>query len=154
MILSVSRRTDIPNYYFEWFVNRLKEGFVYVRNPMNVHQISKIDLSPQLVDCIVFWTKNPLPMLDKINDLQSYSYYFQFTLTGYGKDIEPNLPDKFLKTSINIFLLSGKLRCRWRSCRYIPGKCHWRHHRTPLLQTGKTVHCAGASNPPADSCSM
>ena len=88
MILSVSRRTDIPNYYFEWFVNRLKEGFVYVRNPMNVHQISKIDLSPQLVDCIVFWTKNPLPMLDKINDLQSYSYYFQFTLTGYDKYIQ------------------------------------------------------------------
>lgn len=51
MILSVSRRTDIPNYYSEWFVNRIKEGFLYVRNPMNAHQVSKINLSPQLVDC-------------------------------------------------------------------------------------------------------
>lgn len=109
MILSVSRRTDIPNYYSEWFVNRMKEGFLYVRNPMNVHQISKIDLSPQLVDCIVFWTKNPLPMLNKISDLQGYSYYFQFTLTGYGKDIEPNLPDK-RKILIDVFRnLSSKI---------------------------------------------
>lgn len=117
MILSVSRRTDIPNYYFEWFVNRLKEGFVYVRNPMNVHQISKIDLSPQLVDCIVFWTKNPLPMLDKINDLQSYSYYFQFTLTGYGKDIEPNLPDKrkiLIDVFRNLSLKIGREKMIWR----------------------------------------
>ena len=50
MILSVSRRTDIPNYYSEWFYNRIKEGFVYVQNPMNAHQISKIDLSPDVVD--------------------------------------------------------------------------------------------------------
>lgn len=49
MILSVSRRTDIPNYYSEWFFNRIKEGFVYVRNPMNVHQVSKIDITPEVV---------------------------------------------------------------------------------------------------------
>ena len=61
MILSVSRRTDIPNYYSEWFFNRIKEGFVYVRNPMNVHQVSRIDITPEMVDCIVFWTKNPEP---------------------------------------------------------------------------------------------
>lgn len=59
MILSASRRTDIPNYYSEWFYNRIKEGFAYVRNPMNPHQVSRIDLSPEVVDCIVFWTKNP-----------------------------------------------------------------------------------------------
>ena len=94
MILSVSRRTDIPNYYSEWFINRIKEGYLYVRNPMNIHQVSKIDLSPQTVDCIVFWTKNPLPMMDKLDQLKEYNYYFQFTLTSYGKDIEPNLPDK------------------------------------------------------------
>lgn len=51
MILSASRRTDIPNYYSEWFMNRIREGYVYVRNPMNARQISKIDLSPQVVDC-------------------------------------------------------------------------------------------------------
>ena len=94
MILSVSRRTDIPNYYSEWFYNRMQEGFLYVRNPMNVHQISRIDLSPVIVDCIVFWTKNPAGMLERLDELKKYQYYFQFTLTGYGKDVEPGLPDK------------------------------------------------------------
>ena len=98
MILSVSRRTDIPNYYSEWFFNRLKEGFLYVRNPMNFHQISEIKISPDVVDCIVFWTKNPLPMMERLDELEAYNYYFQFTLTGYGNDVERNLPNK--KTSV------------------------------------------------------
>lgn len=76
MILSVSRRTDIPNYYSEWFMNRIREGYLYVRNPMNAHQISRVDLSPELVDCIVFWTKNPEPMLFRLQELDAYSYYF------------------------------------------------------------------------------
>lgn len=94
MILSASRRTDIPTYYNEWLFNRIKEGFVYVRNPMNIHQISKISLSPDVVDGIVFWTKNPVPMLDKLYNLQDYAYYFQFTVNSYGKDIEANIPSK------------------------------------------------------------
>ena len=117
MILSVSRRTDVPNYYSDWFINRLKEGFLYVRNPMNIHQISRINLSPEVIDCIVFWTKNPANMLGKLEYLQDYAYYFQFTLTGYGRDIEPNLPDKrkelipaFQKLSEKI----GKEKVIWR----------------------------------------
>lgn len=94
MILSVSRRTDIPNYYSEWFFNRIKAGFVYVRNPMNARQVSRIDITPEVVDCIVFWTKNPEPMLNRLDELASYDYYFQFTLTGYGKDIECSVPHK------------------------------------------------------------
>lgn len=94
MILSASRRTDIPNYYSDWFFNRIKEGFLYVRNPMNIHQVSEIRLSPELVDCIVFWTKNPEPMLNRLDELKDYKYYFQFTLTGYGTDIENNVPHK------------------------------------------------------------
>ena len=94
MILSVSRRTDIPNYYADWFYNRIKEGFLYVKNPMNPHQVSRIELSPELVDCIVFWTKNPEPMMARLHELDDYAYYFQFTLTGYGRDIEPNVPHK------------------------------------------------------------
>lgn len=94
MILSVSRRTDIPSYYAEWFYNRIKEGFVCVRNPMNLHQVSEIRLTPDVVDCIVFWTKNPLLMMEKLDELRAYPYYFQFTLTGYGNDVEANLPDK------------------------------------------------------------
>lgn len=59
MILSVSRRTDVPNYYSDWFINRIKEGFLYVRNPMNPQQVSRIELSYDVVDCIVFGRKIP-----------------------------------------------------------------------------------------------
>ena len=89
MILSVSRRTDIPNYYSEWFFNRINEGFLYVRNPMNFHQISEIKISPDVVDCIVFWTKNPLPMMRRLDELkendiikihyQNKDYFYQVT---------------------------------------------------------------------------
>lgn len=117
MIISASRRTDIPTWYSEWFCRRIKEGFLYVRNPMNYHQISRIDLSPDIVDCIVFWTKNPIPMLGRLDELKDYMYYFQFTLTGYGKDIEKNLPDKKLELIPAFQTLSGKIgpeRVIWR----------------------------------------
>ncbi len=94
MILSASRRTDIPNYYSEWLARRLRAGFLCVRNPMNFRQVSRIALNPNVIDCIVFWTKNPAPMLPYLDEYRRYMYYFQFTLTGYGKDIEPGLPDK------------------------------------------------------------
>lgn len=117
MILSASRRTDIPNYYSEWFFNRIKEKYVYVRNPMNPHQVSKIDLSPDVIDCIVFWTKNPMPMLERLEELKGYNYYFQFTLTSYGADMECSVPHKrevmipvFQKLSDEI----GKEKVIWR----------------------------------------
>ena len=94
MIISASRRTDIPTYYADWLFNRLKEEYVLVRNPMNIHQIGKISLAPEVVDGIVFWTKNPIPMLDRLSELDKYNYYFQFTLNAYGKDVEPNIPSK------------------------------------------------------------
>jgi len=94
MIISASRRTDIPTYYSDWFLNRVKAGYLYVRNPMNIHQISKISLSPEVVDGIVFWTKNPTPMLPKLDALRDYMYYFQFTLNSYGVDVERNIPSK------------------------------------------------------------
>lgn len=117
MILSVSRRTDIPNYYADWFLNRIKGGYLYVRNPMNARQVSRIVITPELVDCIVFWTKNPQPMLSRLKELEPYPYYFQFTLTGYAQDIERNVPYK-KKCMLPIFQeLSrkiGKGRVIWR----------------------------------------
>ena len=112
MILSVSRRTDIPNYYSEWFYNRIKEGYLYVRNPMNAHQISKIILSPEVVDCIVFWTKNPEPMFSRLDELDAYKYYFQFTLTGFGNDIECNVPHKKEKMIPIFQKLADKIEVR------------------------------------------
>lgn len=117
MILSVSRRTDIPSCYFDWFCNRLREGWLYVRNPMNEHQVSRIDLSPETVDCIVFWTKNPASMMERLSLLEPYPYYVQFTLTGYGKDVEPGLPDKrgvLLPAFQKLSRAIGKKRMVWR----------------------------------------
>lgn len=117
MIISASRRTDIPNYYHNWFFNRLHEGFALVRNPMNTHQVSKISLSPEVVDGVVFWTKNPSPMLESLNELKDYTYYFQFTLNAYGKDVEPNVPSKkdfVIPTFKQLSLKIGKERVVWR----------------------------------------
>ena len=117
MIISASRRTDIPTYYSDWFYNRIKEGYVLVRNPMNTHQISKINMSPEVVDGIVFWTKNPAPMIKRIDELNDYMYYFQFTITPYGKDVEPNIPDKkecILPTFKALSKQIGAKRMVWR----------------------------------------
>jgi len=116
MIISASRRTDIPSYYSEWFFNRIKEKLVYVRNPMNIHQISKISLEPDVVDCIVFWSKNPKPMIDKLQLIQDYSYYFQFTLNPYEQDIEINLPqkDEIIETFKKLSDMVGPERIIWR----------------------------------------
>lgn len=117
MIISASRRTDIPAFYSDWIFNRLKEGYVCVRNPMNIHQISQINLSPNVVDGIVFWTKNPAPMLERIYELDKYTYYFQFTLNSYGKDIEKNVPSKndiIIPTFKKLSSIIGKERVIWR----------------------------------------
>ena len=70
MILSVSRRTDIPAFYSEWFFNRIKAGFVDVRNPMNIHRVSRVKITPDVVDCIVFWTKNSKPMRSMLKNVK------------------------------------------------------------------------------------
>ena len=117
MILSASRRTDIPNYFSDWLFRRIKEGYLYVRNPVNIHNISKIGLSPETVDCIVFWTKNPEPMLSRLKELDSYKYYFQFTLTGLGRDIEKNIPDKkdkIIPAFIKLSSAIGREKVIWR----------------------------------------
>ena len=117
MIISVSRRTDIPALYSPWFFNRLKEQYVLVRNPVNFHQISRVPLSPQVVDAIVFWTKNPVPMLEHLSELKDYNYYFQFTLTPYDQDIEPGLPSKkdvLIPAFIALSKAIGYERVIWR----------------------------------------
>ena len=94
MIIQTGMRTDIPAFYSDWFVNRLKAGFVLVRNPYNPEQITKYRLDPKVVDIIAFCTKNPLPMLGKMEYLKPYGQYWFVTITPYGKEIEPFVPDK------------------------------------------------------------
>lgn len=116
MILSVSRRTDIPAFYSEWFLKRIREGFLYVRNPMSEHQVSRINLAPEVVDCIVFWTKNPAPMLGHLEELNRYDYYFQYTLNCYGSEVEPHVPPlgERLQSFISLSRIIGKERVIWR----------------------------------------
>ena len=116
MIISASRRTDIPAFYSEWFLNRLEQGFVLVRNPMNPQMVSKVNLNPDLIDCIVFWTKNPRPLMKHLHRLRDYHYYFLFTVTPYGRDLERNLPPKeeIIDTFIELSETIGKERVIWR----------------------------------------
>ena len=94
IIISASRRTDIPARYAGWLAARLREGFVCTRNPMNARQIRRISLRPADVDGLVLWTKNPIPLLPLLPVLEPYPYYIQFTLTPYRTDAEPGLPSK------------------------------------------------------------
>ena len=94
MIINTGQRTDIPAFYSEWFVNRLKAGFVLARNPYNPQRITRYRLTPDVVDVIGFCTKNPAPMLPHMELLRPFGQYWYVTITPYGRDIEPNVPNK------------------------------------------------------------
>ncbi|MER1993581.1 MAG: DUF1848 domain-containing protein [Eubacteriales bacterium] len=94
MIINTGQRTDIPAFYSDWFVNRLKAGFVLVRNPYNPRSVTRYRLSPDVVDLIGFCTKNPAPMLPHMELLRPYGQYWFVTITPYGKEIELHVPDK------------------------------------------------------------
>lgn len=118
MIVSASRRTDIPAFYSKWFMNRVRAGFCSVPNPFNPKQISVVSLRPDDVEAIVFWTKNPKPMLDDVRKLESLGlrFYFQFTLNDYPKDLEPSVPSKTerIETFQRLSDLLGPKRVVWR----------------------------------------
>lgn len=145
MILSVSRRTDIPSFYAPWFFRRLEERFVYVRHPRKEQQVSSVDLSPELLDGIVFWTKNPLPMKQYLDSpLLKCPYYFQFTLNPYGKDMEPFVPNKQQKIIPALVELSekiGKHRVMWRYDPIILSETYtMEYHKTYFEALVKRLH--------------
>jgi DNA repair photolyase len=99
-------------------MNRLHDGYVCIKNPMNANQISKVALNPNVVDCIIFWSKNPEPIiknLDSIDEMR-YKYYFQFTITPYDNTLEPAVPDKrrITETFISLSEKIGKEKVIWR----------------------------------------
>ncbi len=118
MILFVSGRTDIPAFYAEWFMKRVRAGFVDVRNPYYGQQVTRYKLTPDLVDCLVFCTKNPAPMLPCLEELQSFGFglYFFVTITPYGKDIEPNVAEKsrVIESTLELSRALGRERVCWR----------------------------------------
>lgn len=94
MIIQTGMRTDIPAFYAKWLANRIREGYVLVRNPYNPSQVTRYSLSPKVVDLIAFCTKNPAPMFPYMDRLEPYGQYWFVTITPYGRDIEPHVPDK------------------------------------------------------------
>ncbi len=94
MIINTGQRTDIPAFYAQWFANRIKEGYVCVRNPYNPVQVSRYRLDPSVVDVLGFCTKNPVPMFQYMDLIKDFGQYWFVTLTPYGRDVEPNVPDK------------------------------------------------------------
>lgn len=116
MIISASRRTDIPAFYAEWFRRRLEDGKVFVRSPFRPSQIRIVSLNPEEVTALVFWTKNPAPMIPVLDRLRDYAYYFLFTLTAYGPLLEQRVPDKtfLLNTFFTLSDRIGPHRMIWR----------------------------------------
>ncbi|MBR4684603.1 MAG: DUF1848 domain-containing protein [Spirochaetia bacterium] len=116
MIINTGQRTDIPAFYSQWFANRLKAGFVLVRNPYNPKSVIRYRLTPDVVDLIGFCTKNPAPMLPYMDLLEPFGQWWYVTITPYGKDIEPNVPDKLkvLESFRHLYKIVGADRMGWR----------------------------------------
>ena len=117
MILNTGSRTDTVQYYTEWLLKRFEQGFVYSRNPMFPNKVTKYELDPQTLDCIIFCSKNYEPILPYIKNItDKFNTYFHYTITAYNKDIEPNVPtiDKSIETLIKLSNIVGKQRIAWR----------------------------------------
>ena len=116
MILFASGRTDIPAFYSEWFANRVRAGFVDVRNPYWQQNVTRYVLDPKVVDCLVFCTKNPAPILPFLDEFSRFGIYFFVTITPYEEDIEPNVPQKsrVIESFIELSQKIGKDRICWR----------------------------------------
>lgn len=134
MIISASRRSDIPAFYSDWFMNRVRQGWCVVPHPFNRKRIYRVSLRPDDVTAIVFWSKNPAPMIAHLNELdeREYRYYFLFTVNDYPVELEPNVPD--LSERIAVFQrLADRLGPRRAVWRYDPivisNRTDWDYHR-------------------------
>ena len=119
MIINTGQRTDIPAFYSKWFINRIKEGYVLVRNPYYPKKVTKFILDPKVVDVIGFCTKNPRPMFKYLDDIKMFGQFWYVSITGFGSDLEPNVPP--IDIAIEDFkYLSNKVGSKSVSWRYTP----------------------------------
>jgi hypothetical protein len=117
MILNTGGRTDTVQYYSKWLLNRFKQGFVYTRNPMFPNKVTKYELNPNKIDCVIFCSKNYEPVLKGLHEItDKFNTYFHYTITAYGKDIEPNVPsiDESINTLLKLEQIVGSKRIAWR----------------------------------------
>lgn len=117
MIINTGGRTDTVQYYSEWLLNRFSEGFVLSRNPLFPNKVTRYELTPDKVDCVVFCSKNYKPILSRLHEItDKFNTYFHYTITAYGKDIEPGVPsiDESMETLTELSKQVGKQRVAWR----------------------------------------
>lgn len=117
MILNTGGRTDTVQYYTEWLLNRFAEGYVLARNPLFPNKVTRYELTPDKVDCVVFCSKNYRPILPRLHEITGrFHTYFHYTITAYGKDVEPGVPPigESMETLIALSKQVGKGRVAWR----------------------------------------
>lgn len=117
MIINTGARTDTVQFYTEWLLRRFSEGYVLVRNPLFPNKVNRYELAPDKVDCVVFCSKNYRPILPRLHEITDrFNTYFHYTITAYGKDVEPGVPsvEESMETLIELSALVGKQRVAWR----------------------------------------
>ncbi len=117
MIINTGGRTDTVQYYTQWLLNRFSEGYVLSRNPLFPNKVTRYELTPDTVDCVVFCSKNYKPILPRLHEITDrFHTYFHYTITAYGKGIEPGVPsiEESMKTLIKLSEIVGKQRIAWR----------------------------------------
>lgn len=117
MILNTGGRTDTVQYYTKWLLKRLEEGYVLSRNPLFPNKVTRYELTPDTVDCMVFCSKDYTPILPQIGAVaQRFHTYFHYTITAYGKDVEPGVPsiEESMDTLVRLSEIVGKERIAWR----------------------------------------
>jgi hypothetical protein len=117
MILNTGGRTDTVQYYTKWLLKRFEEGYVLSRNPLFPNKVTRYELTPDKVDCVVFCSKNYEPILNDLTAITSwFNTYFHYTITAYGRDIEPGVTDieKSMETLKKLSAIVGKQRIAWR----------------------------------------
>ena len=116
MIINTGQRTDIPAFYSKWFINRIRQGYVLVRNPYYPSIVTRFKLNPEVVDVIGFCTKNPRPMFQYLDELKDYGQFWYISITAFDKDLEPNVPpiDQVIEDFIYLSKKIGSNAVGWR----------------------------------------
>lgn len=117
MIINTGARTDTAHYYADWLLKRFEEGWVYVRNPLFPNKVTRYELDPATVDCVEFCSKDYAPILPRLHEIANrFNTHFQYTITAYGKDIEPGVPDidASADTLLELERMVGAKRICWR----------------------------------------
>lgn len=117
MIINTGGRTDTVQYYTDWLLRRFSEDYVLSRNPLFPNKVTRYELTPDNVDCVVFCSKNYKPILPRLHEItERFNTYFHYTITAYGKDIEPGVPtiEESMETLIALSKQVGGQRIAWR----------------------------------------